>query len=122
MKKIDELIEITNNDYKYSNWSKNNGINTRITELIKEIEEVRQAVTKEDTENLKEELGDVLWDTFCLIKQCEEKYDIKLEDSLNQVIAKLKRRKPHIFEKKKLTEQEELEYFYKIKKEEKESK
>ncbi len=92
-------------------------------ELLDEAIEVRMAVDKEDWENLKEELGDVLWDwmVFCLI--AEQKGLFKTSEVLETLKAKIKRRNPHVFGNAIAKTKEEVEAMrQEIKKKEKETK
>lgn len=65
--------------------------------LADEANEVLDAIQKENKENLKEELGDVLFCTFFLIQLAEEAHDFSLEDVINGVLKKLVFRHPHVF-------------------------
>lgn len=92
-------------------------------ELINEAIEARTAVNKKDWQNLKEELGDVLWDwmTFCWI--AEQKGLFKTSQVLEILKQKIKRRNPHIFGNATAKSKEEaLKLKEKAKKQEKEFK
>ena len=107
MNPFEEMIKIARQNRKYSTYVRELDIDTHIHELISEVNEVEEAIKNKDMENLKEELGDVLWDTVTMLVICEEKYGFGIDDSINNVIEKMKGRKPHIFEKKILTLEEE---------------
>jgi tetrapyrrole methylase family protein/MazG family protein len=92
-------------------------------ELLDEAIEVRMAVDKEDWENLKEELGDVLWDwlVFCWI--AEQKGLFKTSEVLETLKAKIKRRNPHVFGNAIAKTKEEVEAMrQEIKKKEKQKR
>ncbi|MDZ4216727.1 MAG: MazG nucleotide pyrophosphohydrolase domain-containing protein, partial [Candidatus Gracilibacteria bacterium] len=48
--------------------------------LIEESEEIREAIEKEDWENLKEEIGDLLFNLCLMMTIAEEKGHFKPED------------------------------------------
>ncbi len=92
-------------------------------ELVDEAIEARMAVDKKDWQNLKEELGDVLWDwlTFCTIAEKQRKFTTA--EVLEYLKEKIKRRNPHVFGNEKASTVEEArEAKKKAKKEWKERK
>jgi ribonuclease HI/NTP pyrophosphatase (non-canonical NTP hydrolase) len=120
--KLNELIELVKNNRKYSPWTNAASIEDFSKELLSESEEVVLAVKNNDLENLKEELGDVLFDVFMLFHICEEKYGFNADESVNMVIDKFQNRKPHIFEKKLVTLEEEKVIWHNAKAKEKTEK
>lgn len=68
--------------------------------LKEESEEVVQAVRKEDWENLKEELGDVLLQILFHSQIASERKAFDINDVLALLKHKLVRRHPHVFDKK----------------------
>lgn len=107
-KEFDELLQAVKNNRKYSVWVREKSIDEYSEHLLDEIKEVIEAIKKRDLENLKEELGDSLWDLLTMFAICEEKYGFGVDDSARIVLDKFKKRKPHIFEGKVLTIEEEL--------------
>jgi MazG family protein len=65
--------------------------------LVDEVDEIREAVEKEDWPNLREELGDALWVLMFMayIAECESRFTLK--DVFEEVHAKMVRRHPHVF-------------------------
>jgi tetrapyrrole methylase family protein / MazG family protein len=113
--KFDEFYEMLKLDRKNSAWSRTNTLESRYDELIDEIKEIRQAIDNNDPENLKEELGDGLWDLLFLVVLAEEKGLFKAEDIIQSSIDKLKRRKPWIFTGEKLDIEEERRRWKEVK-------
>jgi NTP pyrophosphatase (non-canonical NTP hydrolase) len=103
---FDELVDAVRKNRKYSPWAKTQDIHTYIEKLVGEVQEVKEAVDNNELENLKEELGDVLWDTLTMLIICEEQHGFGIDDSIKNVIEKLKRRKPHVFENKTIPSDE----------------
>jgi tetrapyrrole methylase family protein / MazG family protein len=74
-----------------------------------ESKEVLDALKKEDMENLKEELGDILWHILFMSEIANERGLFTVDDVMDGLKDKIVRRHPHIFrEKRKLTSEEVL--------------
>ncbi len=92
-------------------------------ELISEANEVLEAVEKKDWENLKEELGDVLWDWIHICHLSEKRGLFTTQEVLELLEEKIHRRNPHVFGDVKIeTKEEAREQWQKIKRKEKEDK
>jgi MazG family protein len=88
--------------------------------LREEVEELLQAIDKNDTENIREEIGDVLYILIMLAEIHAEDHLFTFNDSIVEIDTKLIRRHPHVFEGKEIHSDEELRLQWeKIKKEEK---
>ena len=107
MKKILELYQNLLIDRKNSPWSRQSTIESRYEELLSEVKEIKEAIDKKDINNLKEEMGDVLWDILSLMIIAEDTGLFKADESTQYAIDKMKRRKPWIFSGEKLTIEEE---------------
>jgi len=89
--------------------------------MIEEVYEISEAITKDDAEALKEELGDLLLHIVFQARIAEEHGKFSIEDVIEKIITKMKRRHPHIFGKVKVENADEVEHNWeKIKKKEKE--
>ncbi len=107
-------------DREKSSFSKSHSLEDRFTELKLEIEEIGKALENNDTENLKEELGDGLWDLLFMIVIAEEKGLFSGKEVFDGAIKKLKRRKSWIFEEGEMkTREEEIELWNENKRKEK---
>lgn len=69
--------------------------------IREESREVCDAVKREDWDNLKEELGDVLLQVLFHSELAAERGDFDVNDVLSTLKAKLIRRHPHVFGPKK---------------------
>lgn len=124
-KKFNELVEMIST-FRGPNgcaWKRNLTLKTLPPFSKAEFEELMQAVEKEDWENLKEELGDVLFHIllYCEIAKEQGKFDIN--DVLAEIIEKMKRRNPHVYGSVKCTDPKEIEKMWEeIKKQEKKEK
>lgn len=88
--------------------------------LLEETYEVLQALDSEDMISLKEELGDLLLQILLHTQIAIEQDEFKMADVVSSVVAKLKRRHPHVFGRVQLSNaQEVLINWERIKSEEK---
>jgi len=116
---FEEFYDLLRIDRKKSSFAGDSTFAVRYEELVKEVEEIRLALEKKDDENLKEELGDVVWDLFCLMIIAEEEYGFAAESIVGDAMAKLKRRKPWLLTDKTVPKEEELRIWNEAKKKEK---
>ncbi len=103
-------------------WDKKQTHETIISHLREEVREFIAAVKNKNVRNMQEELGDLLLHVMfnAQIAQKEKNFDI--EDVIKGLIAKLKRRHPHVFGKTKVRSTRQIRINWnKIKLEEKRS-
>lgn len=83
-------------------WDKKQTHKSLLSGLREEVREFITEVNKGDVRNMKEELGDILLHVMfhAQIAQKEGKFDI--EEVIEELIKKLKRRHPHVFGKVKV--------------------
>jgi tetrapyrrole methylase family protein/MazG family protein len=89
-------------------WDKKQTHKSLLPYLKEESGEFISAVKKGDLHNMKEELGDILLQVMfhSQIASKENKFDI--EDVIEVLIKKLKRRHPHVFGKLKVKSSDEI--------------
>ncbi|MBR9676271.1 hypothetical protein GOV05_04640 [Candidatus Woesearchaeota archaeon] len=119
MKSLHDLVEAGRLSISFSPWIKEQTTKRYSEELINEIEELKQGIENNDLKNIKEEIGDVFWDALVLLLIAEKEYGFDAEEPLNQILEKMKRRKPHVFEKRLASIEEEREVWHRVKAEEK---
>ncbi len=78
-------------------WDREQTPETIAPYLVEEAHEVLEAVENGDDDGLREELGDVLLEVALLAQMAREAGRFTVEDSLDEVCAKLVRRHPHVF-------------------------
>jgi len=78
-------------------WDRKQTLETMAKEIISEAEEVKEAVEKCDNENLREELGDVLFNVLAAIEIADEQGLFGAKEVIDEANEKLKRRHPHVF-------------------------
>lgn len=100
-------------------WDKVQTVKSLKKDLVSEVREVVRAIDKNDIENLKEELGDVIWDVLLICQVAEEKKYFNAYDVLNILKKKVVRRHPHVFGKiKAKNAKDALRIFNSVKKNE----
>ncbi len=108
-KSFHDLVELSKylRSPKGCPWDREQTLNTLRTFILEEAHEVIQAIEMNDTEELKEELGDLLYQIIFASQVCNEEGRFTLDDVLNQLYYKLIRRHPHVFGEEKAKDAEE---------------
>lgn len=78
-------------------WDQEQTSQSMRTGFLEEAYEVLDALDAEDTENLREELGDLLYHIVMQTQMAAEAGDFTLSDVIAGIEAKLKRRHPHVW-------------------------
>ena len=76
--------------------------------MIEEVYEYLEAVDADDTEGMREELGDVLMQIVFHARMAEEAGRFDLQDVIDEVVDKLIRRHPHVFGETKVSGSDEV--------------
>ena len=87
-------------------WTTARTVEQFAAEIRGEADELLLAVANRDHENLKEELGDLLFDTVVCALLAERSGHFKAHEVVDQVVAKMQRRKPFVFDGTRVTEEE----------------
>ena len=97
-------------------WTKSQTSKTLLPFIIEEAKEVQDAFEKEDNENLKEELGDLLLQIVLQSRIAEENKLFSFDEVIDNLCEKLIRRHPYVFkEKRSHTIEEQREAYFRIK-------
>ena len=115
-RKIAEMIE---NNYEYDPWIEAIDVEEALREVEEEISEIREAISKNDMENLKEEIGDLLWTSFIVFLVASKKF-FDPSDIVNALERKMRGRKPYIFKSEKPSLEEAVRIWKEAKEKEKE--
>lgn len=102
------LVKIMNELRAQCPWDKKQTIHTLRPLTIEETYELADAITNNDWQNLKEELGDVLLHILFYSKIGSEEKQFELEDVINGICEKLIVRHPHIYGDVKVANEEEV--------------
>jgi MazG family protein len=88
--------------------------------IIEEAYEVLEAIDRDDPEELAEELGDLLFQVVFQVRLADEMGLFSMDDVLEKIISKMKRRHPHVFGEAKVRDSREVLHNWElIKKDEK---
>ena len=120
---FEELVKVIERLRKECDWDKEQTFESLVPYTLEESQEIAEAVEKKDWENLKEELGDVLYHVIFYSEVAKEQELFDIKDVLKEVKEKLVRRHPHVFGDVKVGSVEEIgENWKRIKEEEKREK
>jgi tetrapyrrole methylase family protein/MazG family protein len=125
LKEFDKLVGIMAKlrSKKGCLWDKEQTHGSLVKHLLSEADEVKLAVKKNDMENLKEELGDVLLQVVFHAQIAKERKTFDIAGVVSALNKKLIRRHPHIFGKYKVKNTEDIiKMWNEIKAEEKRGK
>jgi len=103
-KKFDELKRVFDKLHSPAGcmWDRRQTHESLIKYLKEETGEFISAVKSGDTENMKEELGDILLQIMFHSQIAKKQGKFTIEDVIATLIKKLKRRHPHVFAGKKV--------------------
>ncbi|PMO57831.1 nucleoside triphosphate pyrophosphohydrolase [Vibrio breoganii] len=89
-------------------WDKKQSFDTIVPHTIEETYEVVDAIQNQDWDNLKEELGDLLFQVIFYSQMAKEQQLFDFEDVLEVLNEKLVRRHPHVFSDEKFASEQEI--------------
>lgn len=117
---FDRLVRLISRLRKECPWDREQTIESMSRAITGEYDELMEAIGKRDYENVKEEIGDLLWSLLLVTEIAKENRLFDLDDVLKEVADKMVRRHPHVFgDKKAETAEEARKMFYEVKKREK---
>ena len=104
-------------------WDRKQTVETLKPYLIEETYELVDAIESKDPEQIKEELGDLLFQIVFLSRVCTDNDWFSIKDVIQKIHDKMIHRHPHVFgEVKAGTPAQVLDQWYRIKSEEKSGK
>ncbi len=114
-----KIAYMIRSNYIYDPWVENIDIEEALKEVEEEIAEIREAISKKDKENLREEIGDLLWTSFIVFLVASKRF-FNPSDIVDSLEKKMRRRKPYIFESNKPSLEEAIRIWKEAKEREKE--
>ncbi|MBT3178615.1 MAG: nucleoside triphosphate pyrophosphohydrolase [Desulfobacula sp.] len=110
METLDSLFNIiqTLRSEKGCDWDRKQTPETMWKCLAEETYELEEAISKKDLQNICEELGDVLFQLIFILEIFQEKQAFTFSDVVKQVVKKMIRRHPHVYEDAKVSSDQEL--------------
>ena len=116
LEKLFKIISELRDPISGCEWTKSQTSKTLLPFIIEEAKEVLDAFEKDDNENLKEELGDLLLQIILQSKIAEENKLFSFNEVIDNLCEKLIRRHPYVFQDKRPhTIEEQREAYFKIK-------
>ncbi len=103
-----ELLRACRGKLTLSEWFRGLSVKEYAQHLASEVDEVLRAIDLHDPANLEEELGDVFWVIHALILKAGQEHGFTLDDVISGVVRKFKRRKPHIFSGRSVSQDREI--------------
>lgn len=99
MREFDELIEIIDRLLGPDGcpWDKEQTLQSLRSSVLEEVCEVIEAIDLNDNAHIKEELGDLFFNTIFLCKIAEKEKRFTVTEILKELNEKLIRRHPHVF-------------------------
>ena len=111
-----ELNETIDETIKKCPWTKSQSCLDLIKAVNEELNEVSEALQKNDDNNLEEEIGDLLFTIILLGKISEKNNKINFTNSIKRINEKIKKRSPHVFGNEiALTSEEALNIWNRVK-------
>ena len=98
--KLVKIMEILRSDQGCA-WDRKQTHKSLIPYLIEEAYELVEAIDKDDSAAMCEELGDLLCQIVFHAQLASERGEFEIDDAVNSIADKLIRRHPHVFEQKK---------------------
>lgn len=89
-------------------WDRKQTTESMVKYLESEFKELLAAISNQDTENICEEIGDLLFTLVMVAEIEEEKENFTLHTVINNINEKLIRRHPHVFAGATISSEQEL--------------
>lgn len=103
-----DLVELMDTLREQCPWDKKQTIQSLQKYSIEELYELVDAIQNEDLQEVKEELGDILFHTIFYSRIASETNDFSITDVITDVHEKLVNRHPHIFGDVKVQNEEDV--------------
>ena len=110
--KIDKLLKVMEDlrdPIKGCQWDKKQTLETIIPHSIEEVYEVAEAIINRDYKNLREELGDLLFQVVYLSQITKENNKFDFKDVVETITKKMIYRHPHVFKDTKFKNNKEFD-------------
>jgi len=89
-------------------WDKEQTHESLLKDLREEVDEFVEAVKKKDYPHMKEEVGDILLHVMFQAQIASKSNKFDIEDVIDGLIKKIKRRHPHVFGNQKVSSTREI--------------
>jgi len=106
--KLAEIMQQLRDPLSGCPWDLKQNYQSILSYTIEEVYEVADAIEREDFSDLKEELGDLLFQVVFYAQLASEDGYFNLSDVIESISQKLTRRHPHVFDNKTYVDESEL--------------
>ena len=110
--KLLKVMEMLRDPQNACAWDKKQTLESIIPHSIEEVYEVAEEIYKKDYENLRQELGDLLFQVVYLSQITKEKKKFNFNDVVKSITEKMISRHPHVFKGKKFKNINEFNKFW----------
>ncbi len=114
-----ELINLSERNIRLCPWCGERSSSQFLKEVVGEVEELRQAFISKDYDNVKEEIGDIIWDLLTLSHICEKEGKFSSESVPRSILNKIENRKPWLIRGEKVSKEDAERIWKEAKKREK---
>ncbi len=118
----DALMALARKSAVHCPWCKEKSCEEFVHELENEVRELAGALSKMDYANVREEIGDVVWDALVLAHICEREGKFNGDDVIREIIRKIERRKPYLINGDIVSLEEAKRIWHEAKRKEKEGR
>lgn len=108
LKAFDKLLTIMDELRLNCPWDKKQTWESLRHLTVEEVYELSDAIIKNDTEEVKKEIGDILLHLVFYSKIAEEEHGFSIKDVLDSISEKMINRHPHIYGDVEVTDEEEV--------------
>lgn len=108
LKSLIELLTVLRSPDRGCPWDKKQTYQSLTPHTLEEVHEVIDAIEQENYSNLKDELGDLLFQVAFYSQIASEQKRFDLIDVINNLVDKMHRRHPHVFEDQHFENEAEL--------------
>jgi MazG family protein len=114
--KFNALLELVKTLREKCPWDRVQTLDSLKSKLIEEAYELVEAIEEDDLDATIEELGDIIFLAFFLVRILEERGDASVEGIIGRTVSKYQKKHPHVFADKELkNEKEVLQFWHKNK-------
>lgn len=112
IKKLLKIMERLRDLHNGCPWDKKQTLESIIPHSIEEVYEVAEAIYNKDYKNLREELGDLLFQVIYLSQIAKEKKQFDFNDVVNSITNKMIVRHPHVFGRRKFNNSKDFKEWW----------
>ena len=106
--RLTQMMTMLRSPEKGCPWDKKQTFQSLVPHTLEETHEVIAAIEQQDFQDLKDELGDLLFQIVFYSQLATERDEFDFIDVINHLVEKMQRRHPHVFAEKEFKTESEL--------------